>query len=587
MTSVRKLLHFLTVMLALSLPGITTAQERQTLYDGLSSRSLHIPSSDGTRLAITVYEPTRRGVAAAEKLPVIVTQNRSETRESVMTEMRRYTDSGYIWVAQDRRGTGASFGVQTGFVNQSDAQDAKAVVEWATGQSFSNGKAVALGCSNQGAWHYLVATLRPKGLVAMAPACASPMFYDDAVAINGIPMIALAERPYAGECRKGNTGARPGNTPPPPARPVDGDTDGALLRAAQAEQRCGAPMLGQYWRNMPRDGMNDFAGYPPALTDSAMTKWQVLRDSGIAMLQIGGWFDAAVPGQIEGQRAIGGRIIMGPWVHGNRPPRDATLPNEAMDLTAETLRFFDLYAKGKENGADMPAVRYYTINAKRGEEWREATSWPSLPRTSLFVGNAGQLTPAPSRTTNREVLEAGGARWFDGHYGALARWWTGDFSATNAGSLLHQSEPVQRDSELTGTVTAKFWISADQPDANLYAMLQDVAPGGSATYITDGRLRASWRATKALPWPGAERTWHRGFAEDIAPLTPGQPTLVQFDFFPTSYVIRAGHRLRLTVTTAIGLDYDAPPLADGKPVTLTLYHGPEHQSAIDLPLKTY
>jgi putative CocE/NonD family hydrolase len=581
----RGLVQFLVAILALMLPGLAAAQGDAFSYDGLSSHSLHIPSGDGTRIAITVYQPTHRGAASTDKLPVIVTQNRSETSERAMTEMRRYTDSGYIWVAQDRRGTGASFGVQTGFVNQADAQDAKAVIEWAASQSFSSGKVVALGCSNQGAWHYLVATMRPKGLVAMAPACASPMFYDDAVAINGIPMINLAERPYAGECREGNTGARPGNTPPPPAKPVDGDADGALLRAAQAEQRCGAPMLGQYWRNMPRDGMNDFAGYQPALADSSTTQWEVLRDSGIAVLQIGGWFDAAVPGQIEGQRAFGGRVIMGPWTHGNRAPRDATLPNEAMDLTGETLRFFDMYTKGKATGANEPAFRYYTINAKPGEEWRSAASWPSYPRTSLYVGKAGSLNSAPARKAGSQSLKPGGARWFDGRYGALARWWTGDFSATNVGSLLHLSTPMTQDAELTGTVTANLWISADQKDANVYAQLQDIAPDGSATYITDGRLRASWRATQPLPWPGAERTWHRGYAEDIAPLTPGQPTLLRFDFFPISYVIREGHSLRLTITSSIGTDYDAPPLAGGNPVTLTLHHGAKYPSAIELPLQ--
>jgi putative hydrolase, CocE/NonD family len=572
--------------LGVLLPGAVRAQGSVADYDGISGQSLHIPSFDGTRIAITVYRPTRNGWEAGERLPVIVTQNRSEANPRMLAEMRRYTGSGYIWIAQDRRGTGASFGVQTGFVNQADAKDAKAVIDWAASQPFSSGKTVALGCSNQGAWQYLVATMRPESLVAIAPACASPMFYDDAVAINGIPMIALADKPYAGECREGNTGARPGNMAPPPPAPVDADTDGALLRAAQAEQRCGAPMLGQYWRNMPRDGMNDFAGYQPALADTAMTQWEVLRDSGIAILQIGGWFDAAVPGQIEGQRAFGGRVIMGPWVHGNRAPRNATLPNEAMDLTAETLAFFDRYAKEVPNGADQPAFRYYTINAAAGDEWRSAERWPSLPRRTLYLGAGSTLTATTSSQAGRDTLAPGGARWFDGRYSPLARWHAGDFTTTNSGSLTHESAAMTQAMELTGTVTANLWISADRPDTNVFAMLQDVAPDGSATYVTDGRLRASWRATAPLPWPGAERTWHRGNADDIKPLVPGEPTLLRFDFFPISYVLREGHRLRLAITSAIGQDHDAP-LAGDQPVTLTLHRGADHPSALTLPLKPY
>ncbi|HSG57397.1 MAG TPA: CocE/NonD family hydrolase [Paracoccaceae bacterium] len=552
-------------------------------FEGLDARSIHIESFDGTRLAITVYRPT----GATERLPVIVTQNRDEASESMIAEMRRYTDRGYVWIAQDRRGTGASFGVQTGFVNQLDAADAKAVMDWAAAQYFSTGKTVALGCSNQGAWQYLVATMQPASLVAIAPACSSPMFYDDAVAINGVPMIGLAAAPYAGECREGNAGARPGNAPPPAPRPVDGDADGALLRAAQAEQRCGAPMLGQYWLGMPRDGMNDYAGYQPALLDSGMTQWEAIRDSRVAILQLGGWFDAAVAGQIEGQRALGGRLVMGPWVHGNRPPRGVDFPAGQLDLTDITLRFFDWHTKGIGDEQAEPAILYYTVNAPAGQEWRSAQSWPSLPRSTLYLAQTGSLSPIAPGAADATVLDPAGARWFGGSYSALSRWYTGDFASTNDASLLHATPPMTHAVELTGTVTASLWISADRPDANVYAMLQDVAPDGSATYITDGRIRASWRTEHDLPWPGEDRIWHRGNASDIQPLVPGEPALLRFDFFPVSYMVRQGHSLRLAVSSGIGLGYDAPPLAGGAPVTVILHSGPEHPSALTLPMIAY
>lgn len=575
-----KSIRVVVLLLLALLPAPAAAQA----YDGLTESSIHIESFDGTRLAITVFRPSASGAAAAERLPVIVTQNRDQVNERMLAEMRRYTDNGYVWIAQDRRGTGASFGVQTGFVNQLDARDAKAVIDWSAAQDFSSGKTVALGCSNQGAWQYLVATMRPASLVAIAPGCSSPMFFDDAVAIGGVPMIGIASNAYAGECREGNEGVRPGMGPPPAPRAVDSDTDGALLRAAQAEQRCGAPMLGQYALNQPRDQMNTFAGYAPALDDSSLTQWQALRDAGIAVFQIGGWFDAATAGQIEGQRVFGGQLVLGPWTHGNRAPRDAPMPNAELDLTAETLAFFNHHAKGIPMSADTPAVRYYTVGAPAGEEWRSAASWPDLPRSTLFLSATGTLSPIAPRAVTAQALAPGGARWFDGRYAALNRWYTGDFAATNAGSLLQESAPMASDTEITGTITAALWISADRADANVFAMLQDVAPDGSATYLTDGRLRASWRAEHDLPWPGEGRTWHRGYAEDLAPLTPGEPALLRFDFFPLSYVLRTGHKLRLAITSSIGQAYDAPPLAEGQPVTLTLHSGPEYPSALTLPL---
>ena len=66
------------------------------------------------RIAVSVYRPTRNGQPVTEPLPVIVTQMRSQTDSPRSTEMMRYfTDRGYVWVAQDRRGTGASFGRHT------------------------------------------------------------------------------------------------------------------------------------------------------------------------------------------------------------------------------------------------------------------------------------------------------------------------------------------------------------------------------------------------------------------------------------------------------------------------------------------
>ena len=227
---------------------------------------------------------------------------------------------------------------------------------------------------------------------------------------------------------------------------------------------------------------------------------------------------------------------------------------------------------------------YYTINAPPGEEWTRVDSWPNLPRRDLFLGASRQLVSTKPADAARQVLTPGGARWFDGSYSPLNRWWTGSFEQTNANSLLFATAAFAQPSEITGTVTASLWIEADQPDVDVFAMLQDVAPDGSATYVTDGRLRASWRATQALAWPGATRTWHRGYTSDIEPLRNGEPTRLTFDFFPTSYRVPAGHQLRLAVTTGIGKDYQSPPLVDGRPVTLTVLTGGQYASSLSIPI---
>jgi putative CocE/NonD family hydrolase len=147
-------------------------------------------------------------------------------------------------------------------------------------------------------------------------------------------------------------------------------------------------------------------------------------------------------------------------------------------------------------------------------------------------------------------------------------------SAADANSIAHTMAPLTADLEVTGTPVARLWVSADQPDVNVFAALEDVSPEGHSRFVTDGRLRASWRARHPTPWGNSTWNWHRGFAAEE----------LVFDFYPTSYVFRKGHQIRVSIVTSIDEAFHAPPLAGGKPVTLRLYRDAAHPSSIDLPV---
>lgn len=555
-------------------------------YDGLADSSLYVRSYDGTRLAITVHRPTKGGQPADVRMPVIVTQDRTDAPPGTVQRMRYYTDRGYVWVSQDRRGTGASFGVRMGFITRQDLRDAAAVIEWAGGQRFSNGNVVALGCSNQGLWQYGVAALHPKHLVAIAPACSSPQFFDDGISRNGIPLFPAGARPYSGECGAAGNHLPGHGRPVPVAKPVDADVHGTLLAAAEKQHRCDAPFLGQYWLNMPRDGYDAYARYRPGIVDSPISYAAQIGHSGVAILQLGGWYDAALAGQLEGQRLWGGELILGPWVHGNFIAPGPDFPDGTRNLDAETLRWFDHFAKGADNGAGRSGVLYYTVNARQGSHWQWVSHWPPPGESSrTYYLTPGGLATAPSAADAAPAVYAPrNVSWFDGHYQPLGRSWNGDMSATDAESLEETSASLAVDTQITGTPVAHLWISADAPDENVFAVLEDVSPSGRSTYITDGRLRASWRKLGSPPWGQSPEHWHPGHAKDIVPLTPGEPTELVFDFYPTSYVVRAGDRLRVSLATSLGKPWQAPPLDGGKPVTLTVYRDANHPSAITLPV---
>jgi uncharacterized protein len=585
-----KFLLLMTVALLVMGPVLdagsqTVAYNVAPIYDGVSQISQYIQSYDGTRLAITVIRPTIKGKEVNDPMPVIIYQDRGMAAFMSNT-IRYFTDRGYVWVLQDRRGTGASFGYETGFIDQNVVKDAIAVIEWAGTQPFCKKKVVALGCSNQGAWQYVVAAKAPKYLVAIAPACSSPQFFDHGVSLNGINLFRVGTKPFAGKPDNPAQPAGGGRMSTP--KQVDTDTDGSLLKAALAEHAGGASMLGQYWLNMPRDGFNEYAGYRPALEDIAITHADSIKKSGIAVLQLAGWFDAAVAGVFEGQRQWGGRVIMGPWVHGNNQPKGGSYPNGDLDLNAEMLRWFDFYAKGIKNGADKTGVRYYTINAPAGTEWREIAQWPSSGqmKTTYYLTTGGLSQKNPEADGAKAVYPPQDVIWFGGvnNYSHLWRWWNGDMNDADAKSLSHTSEPLAKDTEITGTPVAKLWVSADAPDINVFAVLEDISPDGKSTYITDGRLRASWRKLNKPEWGDSDQSYHRGFAEDITPLALGEPVELVFDFFPISYVFKKDHRVRVSIATSLGQDYQAPPLAGGKAATLTLYRDAKYPSSVVLPV---
>lgn len=543
--------------------------------------SRYLESFDGTRIAITILRPAQAGRVVTTPLPVIVTQDRGqEGSERVANARRFFPNRGYVIVAQDRRGVGASFGVQKGFVNAFDAEDAKTVIEWAGAQPFSNGRVVSWGCSNQGAWQYLVAALKPRHLVAIAPSCASPQFFDHGVMTNGVPAFPAGTAPFSGECRQA-----PAAPERFPAQPVAEDRDGSLLKAAQRTRGCNAPMLGQYWRIMGRDGLNPLTGTRPGLDDSSITHWQAIRDAGIPMLQIGGWYDAAVLGQMQGQRLWGGRVIMGPWVHGNGLPQGASFPNVTRDLLEETGRWFDHYGKGVANGAEVPGVTYYTVNAPQGQEWTRRANWPAVTegQTSFYLSPAGL-----SRTLVRAAAPATYAEqpvsWFAGRYEALSHWWNGDMAEDDRKMLGHQSGPLAADTRITGTPALRLWLSADTPDANLFAVLEDVAPDGRSTYVTDGRLRVASRKITQAPFPNSIQYWKPNYGSDQQPLKPGEVVEAAFEFYPISYVFRRGHRIRLSIATNTGKEYQAPPLNRGKAPTITILRDAAHPSQLLLPI---
>jgi predicted acyl esterase len=104
----------------------------------------------------------------------------------------------------------------------------------------------------------------------------------------------------------------------------------------------------------------------------------------------------------------------------------------------------------------------------------------------------------------------------------------------DGGSLVFDSDPLDDDMELLGAPLLEVEISSDQPAALLAARLCDVAPDGSSLRVSYGLLNLCHRESHEFP----------------EPLEPDRPYRVRLQLNDLAHVFRAGHRVRLALSSS-------------------------------------
>src|SRR5208283_2860545 len=74
---------------------------------------------------------------------------------------------------------------------------------------------------------------------------------------------------------------------------------------------------------------------------------------------------------------------------------------------------------------------------------------------------------------------------------------------------------------------------------------------------------------------------HSFLRKDAEPLTPGEAATIRFSMYPTSVLLRKGHRIRVALAGADASLFDRYP-AKGTP-TLTVYREAQRASYVELP----
>jgi putative CocE/NonD family hydrolase len=109
--------------------------------------------------------------------------------------------------------------------------------------------------------------------------------------------------------------------------------------------------------------------------------------------------------------------------------------------------------------------------------------------------------------------------------------------------LTYTTEPLARDLEVSGPVIATLYAMSTARDTDWIARVSDVSPDGTSRIVCDGILRARYRESYETPQL----------------LTPNQVEKFEIDCWSTSNLFRAGHRIRVALTSSCFPRWDANP----------------------------
>lgn len=567
------------------------------LFDGYKLESVYVTVRDGTKLAIDIIRPTKNGVVATEKLPVVwmhTPYNRRNFKDGFTPQY--YPGSamglvkyGYVIAMADVRGLNASFGRA---VNSRKNYwipwaywDAYDITEWLAAQPFSSGRIGMWGCSATGHSQFQAAATRPPHLKAIFPLSAPGDYYGWGGVVSPIDAAP------SGEALVRANSARDKD-----AAPVDADTDGSLLAAAKKGHLQNIepglmPYRDSVAPGMKANGMGDYRYWEEVNTHP---RFDEISKSGIAIYQSSN-HDEEIRNRVDiwiKQRNLSNpmKTIYAPGKHCEWNTEWTPSKENPFEIVTEELRWFDHWLKGVPNGImSEPPIYYYTYNQPADRAWQFAWQWP-LPtahNTPFYFG--GRTTDAPAGGVNSGSLSP-----LRGEHAQGSDRYTVDYTVLPADldqrGLAYTSAPMEADTNFVGHPVMHIWLSSSVNDADISAVLADVAPDGKVTLLpgtADGRLRASHRTLNEAPWDNLGLPFHRSYAADVKPLEPGKPVKLEFDMAPVSWTLRKGHRLRVLIAATGFSRRDEPPLTpryDPAP-TVELFHGGVLASWIDMPVE--
>ena len=539
-----------------------------------------IEMRDGVNLLTDIYIPEGKG-----PYPVILSRVPYGTKSDYILQPfygEYFNDRGYVYVTQNVRGKFGSEGIFTAYVEGQEIPDAYDTIDWLVKQEWSDGNVGVMGESYYGYTSLMAAVSGHPAVKAISPAnitlAREKQSLDGVFPIQASGLWTLnMDDIINGEYQ---------------------DTENLDLYHL--------PMISLGSANNMRDNLwiERVEGYvkdPSEIREEAIEQYKKIR---VPALHFGGWYDTFTRGSIAIWNGIQTHsenpnvrdkqwLVMGPWDHDSMSVHIAGITpkttigkrdfgTNAINTYGETITaFFDYFLKGENNGfIDTKRIRYFNIGV---DDWREAEEWPpaSSEIQSFYLSSNKKLSRnAPNQNSvsgytydpNNPIAITEGTNIWSRSSQIRER----SVLLERDDVLVFETEALDKDLEITGDITLQLFASSSAIDTDFTAAIVDVYPDGYSLLVQEGILRAS----------------HRNKTESPSHINPNEIYQFNIDLWSTSYVIPAGHKLRLEISSS-NFPRFARNLNNGKPFGMSsdiviadqkVYFGEKYPSRLLLPI---
>lgn len=232
----------------------------------------------------------------------------------------------------------------------------------------------------------------------------------------------------------------------------------------------------------------------------------------------------------------------------------------------------------REGATDSwPTVIYYLMGAN---EWRVASDWPvpEAKQMAFYLCSGATLTTQPPQQTSspdRYMYDPQNPTPTVG--GSIVSYvyppGSVDVSLVQKRPdvLVYTTPHLERDLDVVGPIRMILYASSSALDTDFVARLSDVFPDGRAIQIQSGLLRARYRNAEGDP----------------ELLEPHRIYRFEIDLWATANRFKAGHRLRVDISSADFPHYDRNSNLGGEagaPISAqqSVFHGREYPSHLSV-----